>query len=267
MTKRFRILGRGLAVTLTVGVVFGLAGCGDAQTSGPGDASKDNVVGESDTGGAPLARDEIISVTYRAAMEAGSAHMAMTMKGAASMSAEGDMTYEAGAADMQMKMSMAQMGKGELEMRYVAQKIYIQFPGMTPPGKFIAIDPKDQSSPLGKSFSGLTGQLDPLASVKSMEAAVTRVDRVGEAKVDGARVDHYRVAVDTAKMMKDLKQPNSAGMPKSLTYDMWLDDDNLIRKMSFDVSGASVEMLLSNWGQPVKVERPAPSDLVKAPGA
>lgn len=263
MTKGVGTLGRAVAVTLTAGVVFGLAGCGDQQPAGPGYAIKDNIV-EPGNSAAALGRDEIISVSYKAAMEAGSAHLAMTMNGRAAMRAEGDMTYEAGASEMRMTMSMPQLGQGSIEMRYVGQKIYVQLPGMTPPGKFVAIDPLDQSSPLGKSFSGLTDQMDPLASVKSMESAVTSANRVGEGKVDGARVDHYRVAVDTAKMMKDLDQTSPARVPDLLTYDMWLDEDNLIRKMSFDVAGTSVEMAMSRWGQPVKVLPPADGDIVKS---
>ena len=266
MTKRFVLLGRAVAITLTAGVAFGLTGCGNEGSSGPGNASTDNVVKKSDSD-APLSREEIISVSYEAAMEAGSAHMVMTMKGGVSTSAEGDMSYAAGSSAMQMTMSMPQMGKGKIQMRFVDKVIYMQLPGMTPSGKFIAIDPQDQSSPMGRSFSGLTDQMDPLASVKSMEAAVTRADRVGETKVDGVRVDHYRVTVDTKQMLKELKQPNPAEMPKSLTYDMWLDEDHLMRKMSFDISGTQVEMLLSKWGEPVEVERPATSDMVKAPGA
>lgn len=264
MTKPFGMLARGLAVTITVGVALGLAGCGDEGASGS--ASNGNVVEESDTN-APLTRDEIISVTYGAAMEAGSAHLVMTMKGQVSTGAEGDVTYSDGEAAMKMTMSMPQMAKGKMEMRYVDQKTYLKLPGMTPRGKFIAIDPKDENSPLSKGFAGLTDQMDPLASVRSIESAVTSVERVGEAKVDGARTDHYRLAVDTARMMKGLKKPNPTGMPNSLSYDMWLDDDNLIRKMHFDVSGTQVEMLLSDWGQPVTVEPPAAGDIMKAPGA
>lgn len=265
MTKRHGNLGRALAVTLTAGVMFGLAGCGDEGASGPGYASKDNIV-EPGSSDAALSRDEIMSVSYQAAMEAGSSHMSMTMKGAASMSAEGDMTYDGGSSEMRMTMSMPQVAKGTIEMRLVDQKIYMQLPGLTPAGKFIAIDPQDQKSPMGKSFAGLSGQMDPLASIKSMESAVTRADRVGEAKIDGARVDHYRLTIDTAQLTKDLKQKALPGAPKSLSYDLWLDDDDLIRKMSFDVSGAAVEMELSDWGKPVNVEPPAASDIVKAPG-
>jgi hypothetical protein len=262
MTKRF---GRAIAVTLTAGVALCLAGCGDQHTSGPGYATKDKTVEAN--GDAPLGRTELISAAYDASMKAGSVHLSMTMKGGTSTSAEGDVSYGGGEPAMTMTMSLPQVGSGKIEMRHVDRVIYMQIPGLTKPGKFVAIDPKDKRSPLAKNFAGLTDQMDPLSSVKSMESAVTRVDHVGPGTVDGASVDHYRVAVDTAKMLKKLGQPTPEGMPKSLTYDMWLDDQDLIRKMSFDVAGTSVEMLLSKWGQPVKVQRPAAGDIMKTPGA
>jgi hypothetical protein len=266
MTQRFGILARGLALTVTVGVSFGLAGCGNDAATTSVSADNRSVVEESGSS-AVLTRDDLISTAYEAAMDAGSAHMSMTMKGDASMSAEGDMTYAAGSSAMRMTMSMPQMGKGEMELRLVEKKMYLKVPGMTPPGKFIAIDPQDESSPMSKGFAGLADQMDPLASVKAMESAVTSVNRVGAEKVDGVSTDHYRVVVDTARLIKDLDKPEPAGMPKTVSYDMWLDGDNLIRKMTFDVRGASVEMLLSGWGKPVEVERPSPGDIVERPGA
>jgi lipoprotein LprG len=192
-----------------------------------------------DPGDAPLGRAEIISASYKAAMK--------------------------------MTMSMPQMGAGRIAMRYVDQMIYMQMPGITPPGKFVAIDPKDQNSPLTKSFAGYTDQLDPMSSVRSMESAVTGADRVAQGSLHGVSVDHYRVVVDTEKMLKKLgkraQQAQQAGMPKTLTYDMWLDDQFLIRKMSFDFGGTSVQMLLSKWGEPIAVQRPAAGDIVSAPGA
>ncbi len=266
MAKRHTDLGRVLAVSLAAGVLLALAGCGDARSSGTSYADADKIADRA-TNDTRLSRTEIISASYQAALDAGSAHMAMTMKGAAEMTAEGDLAYAAGSSAMQLTMSMPALGKGAIEMRHVDKKIYLQLPGLTPAGKFIAIDPSDQRSPMGKSFSGLTDQIDPLSAMKSMEAAVTEVDRVGESRLDGARVDHYRVQVDTTKLMKELRQPNPDGMPRSLSYDLWIDADDLIRKMSFDVSGAAVEMLLSDWGKPVSVERPSAGDIVAAPGA
>jgi len=266
MTPRPSILWRAVALTVTAGVALGGAGCGNADHTGPGYASKD-IVAQEDAADAPLTRDQIMPAAYRASMKAGSAHMTMRMSGQAATKAEGDVSYAGGTSAMRMTMSMPQMGKGKIEMRYVDQLIYMQLPGMTQPGKFIAIDPKDQSSPLGKNFSGLTDQMDPLSSVKSMEAAVTSVDRVGRGQVGGVSVDHYRVLVDTAQMLKKLGQASPQGMPRSLTYQMWLDNKNLIRKMTFAAAGTSVEIQLSKWGEPVTVKRPADGDLVKAPGA
>jgi lipoprotein LprG len=266
MTSRFGIFGRALALTLTAGVAVSLAGCGNEHT-GHGSASKDNVV-QVDPGDAPLGRAEIISASYKAAMKAGSAHMSMTMSGQAKTSAQGDVSYAGGQSAMKMTMSMPQMGAGKIAMRYVDQMIYLQMPGITPPGKFVAIDPKDQNSPFTKSFAGYTDQLDPMSSVKSMESAVTSADRVAQGSLHGVSVDHYRVVVDTAKMLKKLgKQAQQAGMPKALTYDMWLDDQFLIRKMSFDFGATSVQMLLSKWGEPITVQRPAAGDIVTTPGA
>jgi lipoprotein LprG len=266
VTKRIGILGRAIAVTLTAGVALSLAGCGDTGNSGPGYASKDDVV-KADA--APLGRGKIMSAAYDAAMKAGSAHMAMTMKGQISTRAQGDVTYTGDKSAMKMMMSMPQLGSGKIEMRYVDEMLYLAIPRATPPGKFVAIDPTDQSSPLAKSFAGLTDQMDPLRSVKTMESAVTQAPRVGQATLDGVSVDHYRVTVDTTKFMKELgaQAPPAAQMPKSLTYDMWLDEKNLIRKMTFAVAKTSVEMRLSKWGEDVKVKRPAAGDILKDPQA
>jgi lipoprotein LprG len=266
VTQRFGIFGRAIAVTVTAGVALSLTGCGDTQNSGPGYASKDDIV---KVGDAPLARSEIMSAAYDAAVKSGSAHLTMTMKGAMSTGAQGDVTYADGKSAMKMTMSMPQLGKGKIEVRYVGELLYMTIPGVTPAGKFVAIDPNDQSSPLAKSFSGLTDQLDPLRSVKTMESAVTKAPRVGQTTLDGVPVDHYRVTVDTTKVMKDLgqKAPPAAQLPKTLTYDMWLDDKDLIRKMTFAIARTSVMMRMSKWGQNVKVERPATKDILKGPGA
>lgn len=191
----------------------------------------------------------------------------MTMQGQGAMKAQGDMSYAGGRSTMQMTMSMPAMGAGKMEMRYVGNVLYMQIPGMTQSGKFVAIDPSDQTSPLAKSFAGLSEQMDPLSSVKSMQSAVKSVDLVGQGKVNGTAVDHYKVVVDTAKVLQAKKQAVPTGMPNTLTYDMWLDRAHLIRKMTFGISGTSFEMLLSKWGKSVKVQPPTPADIVTMPGA
>lgn len=265
MTTRLGTFARAAAITLTAGLAFGLAGCGDDAPSGPGYASTDSKV---QTGDAALTRDTLISTAYDAAMKAGSAHMVMKMSGTSSVSAQGDVTYDGADSAMQMSMAMPQLGKGTMQMRYVGKIMYMTIPGVTPEGKFLKIDPNDPSSPMARGFAGLTDQMDPLASVKTMQSSVTGVNRVGQEQVDGVSVDHYRVTVDTSAMRKKLgKAADQAHLPTSVTYDMWLDAKNLIRKMTFDISGSAVEIQLSKWGEDVKVERPDAGEIIKAPAA
>jgi hypothetical protein len=54
-------------------------------------------------------------------------------------------------------------------------------------------------------------------------------------------------------------------MPKTITYEMALDKDDLVRQMTFDVAGTKAKIEMSDWGKPVTVERPAASDIVKEP--
>jgi hypothetical protein len=209
-----------------------------------------------------LDKDGLVKAITVGALDAGSAHMSMTMSGGTGMTAEGDVTYQGKNPEMQMTMTMPQMGSGEMEMRFVDGLIYLSMPPMTPVGKFLKIDPSDKSNPLSKNFGSLSEQMDPLNSIKAMQAGVRTVKFVGAEKVQGDPADHYLVTVDTAAMMKASKQKAVPGMPETLTYDMWLDDQDLLRRMQFDLSGLKMDMLMSHWGEPVSVEAPPAGKIV-----
>lgn len=67
-------------------------------------------------------------------------------------------------------------------------------------------------------------------------------------------------------MMKAMDQKTKIpGMPGKLTYDMLLDGKDLLRKMRFELAGLQTEMLTSRWGEPVKVQAPAPGRIVSSP--
>jgi hypothetical protein len=70
--------------------------------------------------------------------------------------------------------------------------------------------------------------------------------------------------VDSAAMFKAMKQKAVPGMPKNLTYDMWLDDQDLLRRMQFEVAGQTVDMSMSKWGEPVSIEAPPAGKVVDA---
>lgn len=213
---------------------------------------------------APLTKDELVDAITVGQLKAGSAHVSMTMGGASAMTAEGDVSYRGASPQMQMTMSMGQMGGGQMELRYVGKVLYMAIPQLTPPGKFVKIDPRDKSNPLSKSFGSLSEQMDPLSSVRAMKAGVRSVRYVGPESVDGEDADHYVVSVDSAALMKAMDQKSVPGMPKTLTYDMWLDGRDLLRRMQFDLSGLTMDMTMSKWGEPVHVAAPPAGKVVDA---
>jgi lipoprotein LprG len=268
MSTRLNLIGRAVAVSAVTSLAFGIAGCGDQAPSGAGvaDPNKTVKVDNSDA----LSKTEIMTAAYQSSVKAGSAHMTMTMtaKGQQVTDMQGDVSYGGGKPSMQATMTVPQLGSRKMEMRYVGNIMYMQIPGMTPSGKFVAIDPRDSSSPMAKSFAGLSDQMDPMASLKRMQTAVQSADRVGKGTVQGVAVDHYKVVVDTKKAIGDaggLAQQAQGQLPKTITYDLWLDSENLMRRMTFEVVGTAAEIEMSKWGEPVTVRRPAQSDIVKPP--
>ena len=52
---------------------------------------------------------------------------------------------------------------------------------------------------------------------------------------------------------------------------MWIDDQDLMRRIQFDLgdvsgAGGGMVMTMSDWGAPVTVEAPPARDLVQLPG-
>ena len=255
-----------------------LAGCKDAAT----DSARDPAASSSSSASAstsatasatpeptaseqPLTQAELVDAITVGQVKAGSAHLDMKMTGASPMTAEGDVAYRGRTPSMRMTMSMAQLGSGRIEMRVVDGLLYLAIPQMTPPGKFLEVDPRDPSDPMSKSFAGLTEQMDPLASVKAMRAGVEKVRYVGRDTVDGEPTGHYEVSVDSKKMFAAMGQPSAAGMPATLTYDMWLDAQRHLRRMTFEVGGVAMDMRMSKWGEPVKVTAPPAAKIVRSP--
>jgi hypothetical protein len=245
-----------------------LSACGgeDATTttSSASSATASDTAGTSaSTGtGGPLSQGQFVQAITEGQIKAGSAHVVMDMTGTVSMTAQGDVSYRSSTPEMRMTMSMQQLAGRRIEMRLKDGIVYMSIPQLVPAGKFVKIDPKDTSNPLSKGFGSITDQMDPLASARAMKASVRTVRFVGSEKVQGQPADHYEVGVDTASMMRATKAKAVPGMPKTLTYDMWLDSKNLLRRMKFALSGIDMTMTMSRWGVPVSVQAPPAGKLV-----
>jgi hypothetical protein len=50
-----------------------------------------------------------------------------------------------------------------------------------------------------------------------------------------------------------------------MTYDLWVDEEDLMRRMTFTVDGETVRLDLDSWGSTPQIEAPDPADVVQMP--
>ncbi len=255
-----RTLAAALAVPL---LVSGLAACGSDSESATDETSSAAAGAEA---GEKVDKADFIADLKAGIESATTAQMEMDMDlGQAPIHAEGEMDYsrEPLAMDMTMESGMTQE---PIELVLVDNVMYMNM-GQMSNGKFIKYDLSDAKS-LPPGMDQMADQLDPLASFDSMEAAVTSVTFEGDEDVEGEQLAHFEVTMDTSKIeaMKDI--PAQAGVPKEVTYDLWLDDENRMRQMKMAMemaTTAEIEAKIFDWGEPVDIQAPEKSEVVEAP--
>lgn len=230
---------------------------GDVETSAPASASPEPE--------GPLDERTLLPAMRGAIEEETSVHLVMDVGGGAqSMTAEGDFAFQGEESDLAMTMQGPALGGNVVDVRMLDGTMYVSLPPMTPAGKFVRILPGDRSSPMAEMVEQM--QVDPRDTFDAFEAGLRTVTYVGEESVAGEELDRYRLGVDLEAAAKargmDLP-PASAGIPETVEYDIWLDDDALMRKVTAVIAGQEVVMTMSDWGKPVTVEAPPPRLLVR----
>ena len=109
----------------------------------------------------------------------------------------------------------------------------------------------------------LAASADPVQQLRAFRSAVTDVTEVGKEDVNGVDTTHYTVTVDTTKMTTDAT--STAGLPPTMTYEIWLDGEGRTAKMVIDLTSAGVAgsttMTFSKFGEPVTIVAP-PADQI-----
>jgi hypothetical protein len=249
-----------------------LAGCGGDSTSDITDdrattpASSPSSTAEN---AGALTEETFASAVTEAQLRAKTVHMSGQISASGQqMTLEGD--FEAGdtVADSAMDMTMSAPSLGDVRMVLVDEVLYLNL-GQQTQGKFVKVDLSDTSSPMGQMMSQLLSSADPSASLKAMERGMTSFEQVGEEQIEGVATTKYRVEVDlqqvlAAQGMGDLPGGATAQLPKTVTYDIWVGDDDLIRRMSFTLGAAmAMTMDLTEWGEPVDISAPPRNQISK----
>lgn len=269
---------RSSLTALALAGVLVLAGCGDDDKDN-GDAK----VGDSASSSASVSPsesstedatdsaegEEVDKDDFLADMREGvegftTAHVTMTVAATGGdMTGEGDMSLTGDKLAMKMSMEMPALG-GEAEIRLVDGFMYMKIPGQSG-GKFYKLDLSDPSGPLG-SLGGLTDAFDPSKSFDTFAEGLTKVTFLGEDDLDGEDLDHYQLTIDSSKVeaFKDL--PGASSLPKTITYDMWVDDDFRMRGMDMQLPTGKTVVRYTDLGEPVEIEAPPASQVATMPG-
>lgn len=246
-----------------------LAACGGDSTSDLTGASDATSPTPSDDGA--LTEETFYSAVTQAQLRAQTVHMSAEMAvGGQQMTIEGDLETGDTLADSAMDMTMSAPALGEgLRIVLVDEVMYLNLGQMTQ-GKFAKVDLGDTSTPMGQMMSQLAGSADPSAAMKAMERGITSFEQVGKEQIDGVDTCRYNVEVDlkevlAAQGMSDLPGAATAQLPKTVTFDMWVGKDDLIRRMSFSLGEAmTITMNLTDWGEPVDITAPPRNQITKS---
>lgn len=178
------------------------------------------------------------------------------------MAGEVDLGGEEPALDAEVTMP----GLGATRMIVVDGSAFVSMPGVTEEGKFVQVPP-DQ---LEDSGAGLE-DVDIASTWDAWDEGAGRVVYVGTEDVDGTDLRRYEVSVDTDAALDASAQTGvdsaeaSAMMGEEITYDVWVDEEDLMRRLTFTTTGAVTEMTVDRWGEPMDIEAPAAEDVEPMP--
>jgi len=150
---------------------------------------------------------------------------------------------------------------------------------MTGGAQWVSIALPDQS---GSSSLGASN-VDPLSQLKGLEQKGATVTSLGTSTIDGTTVSGYSVTPSQQEIQNDIQQEiqanqltpalgqqmlKEAGALGTFTTNVWIDGSGLIRQSSTSIAGGTagvsgkVTMTYQNYGTPVSVVAPAPSDVI-----
>ncbi|GAB3109449.1 hypothetical protein GCM10027055_07560 [Janibacter alkaliphilus] len=91
----------------------------------------------------------------------------------------------------------------------------------------------------------------------AMLTATRGAGRQGREDVDGVSTTRYSLTADVDEALRVLGLPEGMDLGEGLVYDVWLDDEDRPRRISFRVGQAPGSLDLRDWGRAVDLSRPS----------
>lgn len=196
--------------------------------------------------------------------KSGTAHLEMAVSGRVETRSSGDLRYGGGGSEIDLTTELPAAGAPGQELRLVVLRdaAYISAPGFTPAGKFFRVD---KDSPRFQELAGASISMSPEQSVKAFRAGLISAREVGQETIQGVRATRYAVKADAARALEAQGSSVTPGMPGTITYQVWLDGQDRMRRMGLRIAGTRLQIDISDWGEPVEIAAPPRSALVRTP--
>lgn len=267
------------APVLSLGLVAGCGGGAGGSSSGASSSGSSSSPSASESASASssasssaqgaLSTGDFGTRVYDALKKAGTARFAVTVAfGAQRSTGQGEVDLSTSPPASHVTQEVA--GAGRTEAILVGGKLYLKSPQFG--AKYLEIDPTDKTGP-GALLGSMGATADPGRVLKAMDAAA-KVTAKGTEQVGGVSTTHYRVVVPRDALVKALgTDPRVAKvLPPQVAYDMWVDDQDLVRKQTGVVTVASNTVTTTttfrDFGKPVTIKAPPSSQTTtRVPGA
>lgn len=217
--------------------------------------------GEDPSPGDEVDVEEFAQRISEAAEESSSAHVRMELISSGLVTtSEGQVDYTGDEPAVAMTMNAPALGDRAIESRLLEGTMYLAVPnaqGKT--GIWYRVDLDDPDNPMGDSLGSMEA-LDPRATIDSFGEGLQKVVYVGEEEVEGIDTEHYEVTGETSSVTGG---EGGEQLPETLTYDVWLDDEDRMVQMEADLDEqGSMTLTMTEWGESVDIEAP-PADQVR----
>lgn len=245
---------------LFAAVLLGTTACSsDGSRSEP---AADPTTEQTSAAAATLDTDNFVPDTTAAMLAAGTARVR------ASVDANGESitiagTQQVGETIADNALDLTIRGGGiDGQMILVDKTLYVDL-GQVTGGKFVEVDLDDPQQ--AALFGQLLKSTDTAGAVEALDGALEGVEVVGPAEVGGVQTTQYRLTVDTATALASQDVPESVigQLPETLTYEMWVDEDLLLRKAVIAVASVTTTITTSEWGEPVDITAPPAAQISK----
>ena len=238
-------------------------------TTTPGAAPTGPVVplAQADRAGELVDPESFSRALAQASRKATTARIAMQLRneGGPVMEMAGAVDYRGEQTDMAIELSVAQYGDQPMDVRLVDGVMYLSAPMIDPTGKFFRLDTNDPTNPLAGSLGNLS-DLDPRATLDAFSKDLVRVTFVGEEQVDGEPTRRFEVVTRTNDLAERLgDQAGQLALPDQLTYDLWLDAADRMRRMETSTATGTMRLTTTDWGAPVNIQAPPRSRIAEMP--